>query len=123
MTTSHNGDNPRMSTITMAATAVAAIRLGGGWFAQSSTRIRPPVQTHMAVAISRPLGLTTEANVITVGVAVTARASPSKRDRDHAVANANDSPRKSDPNSPLSSRIRYTAESLCDTSEGRPTMA
>ena len=120
--TSHRGESPRMSTITIDATAVDAIRPSGGWVGRSRTMIRPPVHKQMAALISRPLGLTTEPKMIAVGVAVTATARRRILDRDQTVAKANARPRNRALSIPLTIRIRYTAASLLHTSEGRPTI-
>ena len=61
--------------------------------------------------------------MITMGVAISATASASTRDRDHIAASANASPRSSAQVSPLITRIKSTAVFVYKTSEGSPTIA
>jgi len=120
---SHSGDKPRASTSTTAAPAAATTRGTAGRWARSSTSTSPAVHVQMAAAISRPLGFTTDPRNTARGVADSATATTSRRDRDHTEARARASPSNSEPISPPSSRIRYTATSVCETSVGSPTTA
>ena len=92
--------------MTMAAAAVPYTRLGGGCSAWSRTRIKPPVQTHKDAAISRPLGLTADPKISTVGVAATATVSTRSRDLLHTEDSAKARPTMRAVSNPLRRRIR-----------------
>ncbi len=82
------------------------MRPGGGSSQRSSTSTSPVVHTAMLEAISSPLGFTTLARKMTMGVAATATAPTSNRLRLHRAAVARANPKSADEARADSTRMR-----------------